>query len=304
MARFWLLLMLSALATGCGGRGGNDGGGGSGGSGGTGGGGGSGGGSQLDAEEADTTNRGGDSSNGIQQTAAIADSLFDFDPTIDTAKTALENAVAIEQNVRNNLGSLDGGFPVDGGSLGCGSVSLSGTTVTVAFGPSPGCTMKNGVTASGTVAVTVTKATSTVSLAITMTSLVVNGKSLAGTATFTTQNGTTFTVNADVTSGSTRYQATAFTITGGTNTVTFNGTLTVTSGTVSSSMTFTTLVWNKGDCYPSGGTVRAQKAAVVATITFTSTTATTGKVTVTTGRVTSTACLPAYGNCGSKDGGC
>lgn len=293
----------AALAPGCGGRGSGGTGGASGGSGGSSGGGSGGSGDRLNSEELDATDRGGDASNGIQQLTTLADSLFDFDPTIDTAKTAAENAQAVEQRLVQNLGSPDGGVVLDGGMPGCGTVTLSANTVTAAFGAPPGCTLKNGVRVSGTVSVSVMKVLNTISLSLTMTNMTVNGKALSGTATFATTTGTSFTVNADVTSGSTRYQVNMFSVSGTAGSATFDGMASVTSGNVTTAMTFNTVVWNKGDCYPSSGTLQARKGSVTATITFSSVTATTGQISVSTGRVTTTGYLPAYGSCGVRDGG-
>jgi hypothetical protein len=65
---------------------------------------------QLDVDEQDTSTGGGDSANALVQLTVLADSLFDFDPTIDTTRTAAENAQGIEQNVRGNLGTSEAAF--------------------------------------------------------------------------------------------------------------------------------------------------------------------------------------------------
>lgn len=257
----------------------------------------------LSRDEREVVDRGGDSSNASQQLTVLADSLFDFDPTIDPTKTAAENAAAVEGRVRSNLGDVDGGVPADGGALGCGSVSLSGTTVTVAFGPAPGCTLRNGSVISGTVAVGVAKTASTITLTLTLTQVVSNGVPLSGSATFATTTGSTFTVNANLTSGTTTWTITNLSATGGTGTTTLNGTVSTAGGDATTTMTFTNLTWKAGDCYPNGGTVTSKKGLVSTVITFEATTPTTGLVKVTVGRKTSTVALPAYGQCGVKDGG-
>lgn len=256
----------------------------------------------LTGEERDVVDRGNRSSNASQQLSVVADSLFDFDPTLDASKTAAENALAIEARVRANLGSTDGGVPGDGGLTGCGSVSLSGTTVTVAYGPPPGCTLRTGGTISGTIAAGVAKSGSTITVSLTLTNVVANGVALSGTASFATGNGSTFTVNANVTSGSTTYTMTNLSVAGGTGTTTINGSVTV-SGDTTVSMSFNAVSWKVGDCYPSGGTLTTKKGLVTTVVTFTAATATTGTVTVQVGRKTSTQQLPAYGSCGSTDGG-
>lgn len=240
-------------------------------------------------EERDLSERGGHSSNATQQLAKLADGMFDFDPTIDPAKTAAENASAIQANTTINLN-------------GCGSATLNGTTVTLSA-PAPGCTLKNGVNVQGTVSLSVTKSGSTTTVTLTLTSVVVNGVSVSGTASFATSNGTTFTVTGDVTSGSTTYTMN-LTVAGSTGSTTINGTSTAKSGDSTNSMTFTNVVWKVGECYPSSGSLKVTKALVTSTITFDSSTPTTGKVSVTSGRKTQTMQLPAYGNCPpGADGG-
>lgn len=315
-----LVAVLCAVAVGCGRRGGGqDGGSGGGAGGGAGGGtaggqgGGSGGGSggsggdagadQLDADEQDTSTGGGESSNAVLQLVVLADSLFDFDPTLDTTRTAAENAEAIERNIRGNLGSLDGGVPLDGGATGCGAVALAGSTLTVSFGAAPGCVLRNGARVSGSVSVTVTKALNTLTVALVLSQISVNGKTLDGSASWSTTSNTSFTVDADITSGTRRFQATGFSVSGGAGTATIGGTLQVTDGAKNYSMTFTNVTWAKGDCYPNGGTLRTVKGLVASTITFNAQTPTTGQVTVTTGRITVSWTLPAYGSCGVRDGG-
>lgn len=240
-------------------------------------------------EERKAADRGGRSSNTSQQLVALADSFFDFDPTIDTTKTAEQNAAAIQANTLTNLS-------------GCGSVTVSGTTVTVSM-PPPGCTFENGVSASGTVTLTVTKAGSTITVAMTLTGIVVNGVSLAGTASFVTSNGSTFTVTANLTSDSTTYTC-DLTVASTTGSATITGTVTETDGGTKTSCAFTKVIWKQGDCYPNSGSIKITTGLVTTTVSFTASTPTTGQVTVTSGRKTYTTSLPAYGNCPpAKDGG-
>lgn len=245
----------------------------------------------LTREERDLADRGGESSNATQQLTVLADSLFDFDPTIDPSKTAGENATALDGRVRANLGSADGG-------VGCGSVSVSGTTVTVTFGPAPGCALQNGAKISGSVSVGVEKSGSTITLTLTLTQVVSNGVPLSGNATFVTTTGSSFTVTANVTSGTTTWVVTDLTATGGTGTATLNGSVTV-SGDTASSLTLTSLTWAAAACYPHSGTIASKKGLVTTVITFDANTPITGLVKVTVGRKTSTVPLPSHGQCGS-----
>jgi hypothetical protein len=250
----------------------------------------------LSPTERDTYDEGSGSVPSIEQLAHLAHSLFDFDPTIDPAKTAAENASAIANEVSGNLG--------ESGVAGttCGHVTLATTSVTVDFGG--GCTMKNGVTASGSVTAAVASSSGTVTITLTFSSLVVNGASLAGSASFATSNGNTFAVDASVTTGKSTYKVTNLTMGGSSNgTITINGAVTTGGGDLTTTMTFTQVSWKLGDCYPSAGSLSTKKALVTTTVTFDAATPTTGQVTVTVGKRTSTQTLPAYGKCGSKDGG-
>jgi hypothetical protein len=257
----------------------------------------------LSTDEAVLADRGGDSSNATQQLSVVANSLFDFDPTIDAARTAAENATAIENNVRANLGyDADGGVPLDGGTP-CGSVSLSGTTVTVAFGPPPGCTLRNGAKLSGSVSVGVARTGSTISLSLTFTQLVSNGVPLSGSVTFATTSGSSFSVTGSLTSGTNTWTFTNLTITGAAGTTTINGVINLMGDAVATTITFGTLSWRLGDCYPNSGTVTTKKGLLTTVFTFDTNTPTTGIVKVTVGRITTNWPLPIYGSCGARDGG-
>ncbi len=235
----------------------------------------------LSLDEQDATNRAGRGSNTIQSLADITDSVFNFDPTLDPTKDAAQNATAVQGQAMVALN-------------GCGSATLSGTTVTVDFGM--GCTLKNGTVASGSISVGVTQSGTMISLAVTMTMLKVNGQSLDGTLTMNTSNATSFTTIGSVTTSDGTFNAN-LTLSGTATSIGISGTLEESSGTVKSGYTFTFVVWNRADCYPNSGAVKIQRGAVMSTITFDAMTATTGKVTVATGRVTVPGQLPAYGSC-------
>jgi hypothetical protein len=256
----------------------------------------------LSTDEASVNDRGNESQSAVQALAVAADSLFSFDPTVDPTQSSATNADRIFHNIRDNLGSTDGGFPDDAGTTGCGTVSLTGTTVSVDFGT--GCTLRSGATISGSASVGVAVASGTATLTLTFTQLDVNGRVIDGTGTWSTSNGSTFTATVNISAGGTTYSASGFTITGTAGTITLDGTLTVTAGDASTTMVLTGVMWNRGDCYPSSGTVKATRGLISTTTTFTSASATSGKVSVKVGAKTVTICLPAYGTCGLKDGGC
>jgi hypothetical protein len=256
----------------------------------------------LSTDEQSVTDRGANSQGSLQALAIAADSLFSFDPTIDPTLDSATNADRVFHNIRDNLGSTDGGVPDDAGVLGCGMVTLSSATVTVNFGS--GCTLRNGATLAGSASVGVSVAAGTASLSLTFTQLTVNGTLIDGTAMWTTTNGSTFTINANVTAAGTTYTATGLTITGAPGSITIDGMVGISAGDTTTSMVYTGVQWNRGDCYPSAGTVKSTRGLISTTITFTSASATTGKVSVKVGTKMVTICLPSYGTCGLKDGGC
>jgi hypothetical protein len=242
--------------------------------------------------EHDVYQAGSDGIPHVQQLAQLADSLFDFDPTLDPTKTAGENVTAISGHASTNLGPS------------CGTVSSTTSSVTVAFGPPPGCTLANGITASGSVTASVSKLASTLTVTLTFTSLVVDGNALSGSASFATTTGTSFTVNATLTTGSTTYTATNLTITGSaTKTITLDGVVTTGAGDGTTTATFAGVAWVLGECYPDRGTVSIRKGLITTVVTFSATTPNTGAVAVTVGKKTVTEYLPVYGRCGATDGG-
>ena len=229
----------------------------------------------LSSEESTAVGSGADAVGVTQEATSVADSIFDFDPTIDPAATPETNATNIQKNAQSNLN-------------GCGSATVTGTTVTIAYGAPPGCTLANGSVVSGTITASVSKTGATTTVTLGFADVVVNGKSLAGTASFATTDGSTFAVTANLNG-----YAISLTVKGASKTYTVSGSASG-GGT---SVTFTNVVYVLDDCYPSGGSATLTKGAVTETIAFSAATATTGQVTVTIGKRTSTSTLPAYGSC-------
>jgi hypothetical protein len=176
----------------------------------------------------------------------------------------------------------------------------------VNFGPPPGCTLSDGTVASGTVDLAVSESGGTTTVALTLTSVVVDGEALAGTASFATTNGTMFTVTADITSGASTDSA-KLTITGTTDSFTITGNATVTEGSTTTVLDFSDLTITIGECYASGGSVEVTKSGISESLTFNAQTPETGKVSLTVGKHTSTMTLPPYGSCpnsgASRDAG-
>ncbi len=211
---------------------------------------------------------------------AVADSLFDFDPTLDPSMSAEANAALVAAFT-------------EAGLAGCGTVMVTGASVRVDFGA--GCTLVTGVSASGAVTVALTKSGGTLTAALTFEMLVVDGRSLEGSATLSTTDGSSFTVSAML-SGT--VQANLMVV-GTAGAMTIDGTATLTRAGTTTMLTFTSVVWRAGDCYPSSGTLTVGSGRLAQTITFTSASAASGSVTITQGRASREATLPAYGSCPS-----
>jgi hypothetical protein len=226
-----------------------------------------------DPEETSALRSGNDANQTQQQTLALADELFDFDPTLDPTRTALENAEAVSTRAR--------------AQLPCAMVSLSGTTLTV--NAATACTTPNGVTFSGSFTAAISKTGSSLTVTLTFTSVVIGSTTVDGTTTLVTSNGSTFQVTYALTKAGTAVSGT-LTAVGAPGQITVDGTLVSGSNTV----TMTGVLWKKGACYPSAGSISVTQGRVVTTYTFSSSTPSTGTVTTGRGR---TAQLPAYGSC-------
>lgn len=212
-----------------------------------------------------------------------ADSFFDFDPVLDTAKTAEANAQAVSSTIQAK-------------GAACVTATVSGSTVTADFGAPPGCTLSTGVTLSGSVSLSVSKASSTLTVAMTFTAFAVDGSSLNGTASFVTSNGSTFQVTANLVTGSDTVVVNV-TVTGQPASFLLDGTSSITEGSKVTKLDFARLHAAAGQCYADAGSITVTKASLVSTLTFDAQTPSTGKVKVTQGRRSFTATLPAYGRC-------
>jgi len=234
-------------------------------------------------EERQTFDRGAGSDNDLQRLLAVADSMFNFDPTLNPTMSAAANAMEIQRYTMTNL-------------AGCGSVMVVGTTVTVSFGT--GCTLMNGVHVSGSATLMVSGGMgSALTVAMSFASLTVETATLSGTASFVTSNGTTFTVTANLTSGTTTIRAN-LTVVAVTGAYTVTGTASqMVTGEAATALTFNSLHYVMGQCYPDGGSVTVMRGLITMTYTFSAMTPTTGQVSVTQGRRMYTMTLPPYGNC-------
>jgi hypothetical protein len=226
---------------------------------------------------------GGDTSTATQQALVATDSVVNFDPTLDAAKTAEQNAQAVAASATASLN-------------GCGTVTPSGTTVTVDFGAAPGCTLSSGVTISGTIKAEISKANNTVTAKLTLTNLVVEGKSVTGTVSIATSDGKTYAVTTALSSASNSITGT-LTVVGAKGSMTVSGTTSAVKDGVTAALKFSSLHYTYGACYPDAGSVTIQRGKASLVYTFDANTPTTGTVTTTSGKQTSTTQLPAYGSC-------
>jgi len=245
-------------------------------------------GSSLSTDQSDTASRGGDGTLSIQQAFVLADNLFQFDPTINPQSTPAQNAQAIGTQTKSALGS-------------CGTVTVSGTTVSINFGAAPGCMLAGGISVSGSVQATVTSSGGTTTVALGLTSLMIDGRSLSGSLSFATTNGTTFQTTVNLTSASGTLTG-MVTIAGASQSFTMSGSVSYAQTDASESITLTNVVFMQGACYPSGGSITLTKGKISEVMTFTSSTPTTGKVTVSIGKLSYPSTLPTYGKCPPASG--
>jgi hypothetical protein len=245
----------------------------------------------VPAETTDTASRAD-----VDTTATSAKSVTELfvqeDPTINVSSTIGQNADAVATQVKT-------------ATAGCTSATITHTAgtpdVTVSFGTS--CVI-NGNTLSGSASAAVSGGSGTITVAFTFTSLVVNSVSVNGTAKVTTTNGTTYASALDLTTTKMHmtFNGTLAADASG-KAITMNGSGTYLATGSTSTLAFTTagLHHTIGACYADAGTLSFSKpsgrATVTETITFSSTTPSTGQAQVTVGGKTSTTTLPAYGTC-------
>jgi hypothetical protein len=245
----------------------------------------------VPAETSDTASR-ADVDTSASSAKLVTELFVQEDPTIDVSSTIGQNADAVATQVKT-------------ATAGCTSATIAHTAgtpeVTVSFGTS--CVI-NGNTLSGSVSAAVSGGSGTIAVTFTFTSLVVNSVSVNGTAKVTTSNGTTYASALDLTTTKMHMTFTgslAADVTG--KAITMNGSGTYLATGSSSTLAFTTagLHHTIGACYADAGTLSFSKpsgrATVTETITFGSTTPSTGQAQITVGGKTSTTTLPAYGTC-------
>ena len=239
----------------------------------------------------------GTSATSLANAKGVTSLFVKEDPTIDPALTAKQNADAVATQLQSSLSA-------------CAAASVThaagSTTVAVDFGA--GCTVGSVGTVSGKVNATVSKTGSTVSVAFTFGPLTVNGRSLTGTASAATSNGTSYMFAEDLLESG--------------NHITFNGTAVLDASGASVTLDGNG-TWAQGaapaiaftmggvhhtfaGCYADAGTItetkmvkglRGMLVTVIETVTFDAMTPSTGNVTIGVNGVKKTQKLPAYGTC-------
>jgi hypothetical protein len=249
----------------------------------------------------DTATR-GTTPTSISDTKSVRELFVEEDPTIDPTKTAAQNADAIVAQLESVLGG-------DGG--GCAGAQITHATgsvvVSVVFGT--GCTVSSlGLTVAGSTSASVSVGAGTVTVAFNFTNLSVNGRTIDGTASESTSNGSTYLSQVDVTDGSQKITFDGTEVPDSSeHGMTLSGTGTYQDGSATAlDFTANGVHLTFGACYADAGTLSFQESvrnkrdaavSVTETITFESATPTTGQAEVTVEGQTTTTTLPAYGSC-------
>lgn len=252
-------------------------------------------------EATDTATR-GTSTTSLTNTKAVTELFVQEDPTINPTETAGQNADAIAAQLAEKLGG-------DGGGCAAAQISHTSGAITVAVSFGTACSVPSlGLTISGSASAEVSKLAGNITIAFTFANLDVNGLTINGTASESTSDGTTYASHVDLMEST---HHVVFTGTAALDAndagVTLNGSGTYQDG-VAPQMTFqTTNVHHTfGACYADAGTLAFQKSVTTKrdaqvseteTITFSSTTPSTGQAEISIGGTMSVQTLPAYGGC-------
>ncbi len=252
------------------------------------------------AAEAASTAPTAESASGLAGAKTVSELFVHEDPTLDVTKSAGQNADAVAAQIASS-------------TSGCASakVTHSSGAVTVSANFGTGCSIDGGSTQiSGAANLTVSAASGAITVAFTFASLTVDGVTIDGTLTETTHDDSTFSTVANLTVGG---QAVTYdgklTYNASTKTVTIDGSGTyapASSPGTTWSFTANGVQHVVGGCYADAGTMTVSKPSttrsgrattVSETITFLSTTPSTGQVSVTVQGVTTTETLASYGSC-------
>ncbi len=259
---------------------------------------------EVDITQIEVLTHGSTAAIAARQVVSLVDRFTEFDPLMDCSATSDTNAQLVEQWAADHVMS------------GCGTVSRSGPAVTLAFA-STGCPLGFGVTAAGgTATFSFYHEAEYLVVEIALSGVEINGFPISGSAELMSSDCATYHVSLDVTSGGYHIVTNegmfeGLVIVADPWLATVNGPLLVTytgagaEPPVELEVTFHDVVQRLGACYPESGSLLVDSAIGSFTITFDSTTPTTGHVTVDPALDGSPDwTLPAYGDCPSAPVGC
>jgi hypothetical protein len=216
--------------------------------------------------------------------AHASDALFTTG-TLDPKKSGVENAQAVFARIGENMG-------------GCGDAHLWPASMTfpdtvyVHFGPPPGCTLTTALAISGAIGTTVEAKDSHAIAVAYFSDTIVDSDLLLGKATFKTDDGSSFMIDASVTHDREVFVLAAFTMAIDAAGVTLDGPVTA-GRTVPTQAKFGGVRMNGHDCRPSAGTIDFVRGDIAGTIAFSGG----AEATVTIGAKTTRETLPPYGAC-------
>jgi hypothetical protein len=235
----------------------------------------------------------------------VSELFVQEDPTLDVTASAAQNAQDVQTQVQGKLSTSCPGASVQ--------LDAATATVTVDFGSS--CTLPNLGAVSGSVSAAISKpGARQVQVAFTFSALQVNGLDVAGTLTASTSDDASFTVNSNLTGNADTLvlNGATFTLDSGGGGATLSGSATLTTATMPTPETlkFNAVHHTFGACYADSGSIAITKTAttrgghsigVTETVTFSSTTPTTGQAELSVGSAAPIPItLPTHGACGSS----
>jgi hypothetical protein len=249
------------------------------------------------SESSDTASH-GSAPDSLSTSKALSSLFVKEDPTLNLSLTAAQNADAVAAQLATSVMIST-----------CANASITHTTgtlgVMLSFGT--GCTLPNIGSISGAANATIAKVAGTITVALTLTNITVNGVTVNGTVALSTSDATTFSfvMHLSTSAQQVSFNGTAVLDADGKG-VTLDGTGTSTKAGLSLSFTMAGVHHELSACYADAGTMTVTKPTrnkrdmtltLEETITFSSTTPTTGMVTVTILGVSTPATLPTTATC-------
>ena len=186
-----------------------------------------------------------------------------------------------------------------GAFASCATVSLDGSTVTLGFGPAPGCELPSGAQLEGSLEATFSAGSSGIAATLVLHGLAMDDRTVDGSLVLQAGGEGELTVAVDLEAGGGSIDGFLLAEVAG-ETVTVDGELEVASEESTTLVSATAVVYTAGDCYPSGGVVVVTRPPVQLTFEMDHDTTETGEVVVSVGRRDETLTLPPHGDCPSS----